>query len=92
MDELAESDLIEPDHLLKTSLYAGQDEADIEDVIGRDMYVHLVNGCLKLIGPHLLPTTKPSSAPGRVVKEVEAHCALLPPGPPSLVTTRPLLT
>ena len=82
MDELEESDLIEPDHLLKTSLYAGQDEADIEDVIGRDMYVHLVNGCLKLIGPHLLPTTKPSSAPGRVVKEVEAHCALLPPGFP----------
>ena len=80
MDNLEKSDLLEPDHLLKTSKFAGQDEADIEDVIGRDMYVHLVNGCLDLREPHLLPPAKPSSAPERVVKEVEAHCALLPPG------------
>ena len=89
MEELEKSDLLEPDHLLKTSMYAGQDEADIEDVIGRDMYVHLVNGCLELREPHLLPAAKPSSAPERVVKEVEAHCALLPPGFPEFSHYKP---
>ena len=83
--------MLEPDHLLKTSEYAGQDEADIEDVIGRDMYVHLVNGCLELREPHLLPPpAKPSSAPERVVKEVEAHCALLPPGFPEFNHYKPV--
>ena len=91
MDNLEKSDLLEPDHLLKTSEYAGQDEADIEDVIGRDMYVHLVNGCLELREPHLLPPpAKPSSAPERVVKEVEAHCALLPPGFPEFNHYKPV--
>ena len=89
IDKLEKSDLLEPDHLLKTSTYAGQDEADIEDVIGRDMYVHLVNGCLGLREPHLLPAAKPSSVPERVVKEVEAHCALLPPGFPEFSHYKP---
>ena len=89
IDNLEKSGLLEPDHLLKTSMYAGQDEADIEDVIGRDMYVHLVNGCLELREPHLLPAARPSSAPERVVKEVEVHCALLPPGFPEFSHYKP---
>ena len=89
MEKLEKSDLLEPDHFLKTTMYADQDEADIEDVIGRDMYVHLVNGCLDLRDPHLLPAAKPSSAPERVVKEVEAHCALLPPGFPEFSHYKP---
>ena len=89
MDELEKSGLLEPDHLLKTSTYTDQDEADIEDVIGRDMYVHLVNSCLELREPHLLPAAKPSNAPERVVKEVEAHCALLPPGFPAFSHYKP---
>ena len=43
----------------------------------------LVNSCLELRESHLLPAAKPSNAPERVVKEVEAHCALLPPGFPA---------
>ena len=89
IDKLEKSDLLEPDHLLKTSMYAGQDEADIEDVIGRDMYIHLVNGCLELREPHLLSAAQPTSAPARVVKEVEAYCALLPPGFPEFSHYKP---
>ena len=89
MEKLEKSDLLEPDHFLKTTMYADQDEADIEDVIGRDMYVHLVHGCLDLRDPHLLPAAKPSSAPERVVKEVETHCALLPPGFPEFSHYKP---
>ena len=82
MDRLEKSGLLEADHLLRTSTYASQDEADIEDVVGREMYVQLVNGCLGLRDPHLLPPTKRDTAPDRVVKEAEQHCSLLPPGFP----------
>lgn len=79
LESLEESGLLEKDRLLKTSNYVGHD-ADIEDVVGRPMYIELVNGCLSLSPPHRLPPEEPDDAPERVVKEVEAHCRLLPPG------------
>ena len=80
IDKLEESGLLAPNHLLRTSTYAGQAEADIEDVVGREMYVELVNGCLGIQDQHRMPTEKPDDAPERVVKEADAFCALLPPG------------
>ena len=82
MDRLRDSGLLEPGHLLLTHQFADQDEADIEDLVGREMYVHLVNGAMQLYGMHCLPSEKPAEASPRVVKEVENHCALLPPGYP----------
>ena len=90
IDQLEDSGLLEPDHLLKTSTYARQDEADIEDLVGREMYVELVNGCLGLREPYLIPATKPDGAPDRVVKEVEEHCGLLPPGSPEFGHYKPV--
>jgi len=66
------------DNLVTVNSFAGQDEADIEDVFGREFYIALVNKALDLRSPHKIPTSKPSSAPIRVVKEVEAHAASLP--------------
>lgn len=66
-------------HLLTLDTFAGQKEADIEDVLGRDFYVALVNSALDLRGPSALPQTRPTEAPSRVAKEAEAHCAVLPP-------------
>lgn len=82
MDKLRDSGLLEPGHLLLTSQFSGQDESDIEDLVGREMYIHLVNGAMQLQGMHCLPSEKPAEAPPRVVKEIEKHCALLPPGYP----------
>lgn len=65
-------------HLVTLDTYAGQKEADIEDVLGREFYVALVNKALDLRAPHELPTTKSTSAPERVVKEVEQFTAVLP--------------
>ena len=79
LDSLEESGLLEKDRLLKTSDYVGHD-ADIEDVVGRPMYIELVNDCLSLSPSHRLPAEEPDDAPERVVKEVEAHCRSLPPG------------
>lgn len=65
-------------HLLTLDTFAGQKEADIEDVLGREFYVSLVNSALDLRVPHALPQARPSGAAIRVAKEVEAHCATLP--------------
>ena len=68
--------------MLLTSQFSGQDESDIEDLVGREMYIQLVNGAMELQGKHRLPPEKPSEASPRVVKEAEKHCGLLPPGYP----------
>jgi len=90
VDKLGDSGLLPPGHLLKTSDYTQQTDADIEDLVGRPMYVHLVNSALSLGGTNLLPSTKPATAPIRVVKEVEAHCATLPPGTPDFDHFKPV--
>lgn len=63
--------------------YAGQVEADIEDIIGRANYVDLVNKCYELEPTRRVPAAKPNGASQRALKEVEAHFATLPPGAPT---------
>lgn len=53
--------------------YAGQDEADVEDLLGRTAYIGLVKECYDLSPTEALPATKPATAPMRCVKEVEDH-------------------
>ena len=65
-------------HLLTMDTYAKQKDADIEDVLGREFYVALVNKALNLQAPHELPKTKLETAPSRVAKEAELHAATLP--------------
>lgn len=83
IDRLEESGLLPEGHIVKTSEITGKAESDIEDVIGRQLYINLVNGAVGLTGQHCLPDKKPTDALPRVVKEVEAHCRLLPPGYPA---------
>lgn len=66
-------------HLVTADSYAGQTEADIEDVLGRDFYLALVTKALDLRSPNELPASKPQDAPDRVAKEVDLFCATLPP-------------
>lgn len=51
----------------------GHDEADIEDMIGRDLYVELINRCYALEDAKKLPLQKSNDAYIRVVEEVEEH-------------------
>lgn len=90
IDRLEQSGLLTSGHVLRTSRYTKQDESDIEDLLGRDLYVELVNGCLGLTGSQRLPAVKPEKVPGRVVKEVEAHCSGLPPGFPEFYHYKPV--
>jgi len=82
IDRLENSGLLPPGHLLRTSKYTNNVESDIEDVIGRELYIEIVNRYLRLDDEHKLPQSKPNAADERVVKQVEAHCRLLPPGHP----------
>jgi len=80
--DLRVSKLLEAGRLFGAEKYAGQAEADIEDMLGRQLYGDLVNRCYNLPAAQQLPQTRPDGAPLRVVKEVEAHFAILPPDAP----------
>lgn len=82
VDRLEESGLLEDGHMLKTTTFAGQDEADIEDLLGWELYSTLVNGALQIPQDHKLPADKPDDAELRIVKEVDKMTKLLPPGVP----------
>lgn len=79
---LKESNLLKQGHVFSADMYVKQDEADIEDLIGRSNYVSLVNQCYGLTGTEALPSKKPAKAPVRVMEEVEAHFRTLPPSVP----------
>ena len=66
-------------HLLRADAFAGQAEADTEDILGREFYVALVNAAYDLPPSLRVPVARPVDAPMRVVKEVETHFRTLPP-------------
>ena len=63
-----------------TDAYAGQKEADVEDILGAQLYVELVNACYALKGKQAVVV--PPETGGRIVKHVDEHFrTLLPPTP-----------
>jgi predicted ATPase len=77
--ELRESDLLRKGHVFSAEMYADQPEADVEDILGRALFVALTNECYALKGKHKLPEKRGTQSPLRVVKEAEEHFAVLPP-------------
>jgi predicted ATP-dependent endonuclease of OLD family len=72
---LKESQLLREGHVFTMDTYANQEEADIEDVIGRDAYIELVALTYDLPVDKKLPAKKPTNAPVRVVKEAKEFLA-----------------
>lgn len=64
-------------HLVTLDTYAGQSDADMEDVLGRSFYLALVRRTLDLRQPHDFPELTPAATPARVMQEVEQHTATL---------------
>lgn len=58
--------LVRDGRVFTADAYAGQTEADIEDIIGRANYVELVNKCYGLEVSRRLSATKPADAPMRL--------------------------
>lgn len=81
--ELRESNLLKAGRVFTADQFAGSPvEADTEDIVGRDMFVALVNATYGLTGVKQVPATAPGGAPIRIVKEVEDHFKLLDPTDP----------
>ena len=75
---LRENGLLRDGHVLTADMLVDQDEADIEDLVGRRLYIDVVNRAYGLGSANRLKATKPDGAPARVVKEVEDHFRLIP--------------
>jgi predicted ATPase len=91
IDDLEASKLLKDGYLLRTTAYASQSEADIEDLLGRSMFRFLVNGCLEIVGtPHEFPETKPKDASERLVKEAEDFNCTLPAAVPEFGHYKPV--
>ena len=90
VDRLAQSNLLKESHLIKVTDLVGQDEADIEDLLGRDFYIGIINKQLTIYGAKKLSAEKPEEASIRVVKEVETHFATLPPAVPEFNHYQPI--
>lgn len=75
---LRDAQLLQESNILTAAMFVqDSDEADIEDMVGRDLYVALVNGAYQLAGRKAVPEACPEGAPPRVVEEVTAHFKLL---------------
>jgi hypothetical protein len=89
LEELSRSCLLKEARILIPDAYAGQSEADIEDIIGRRNYCCLVNACYNLSAKRQVEVE--DSIPSRIVKEVEAHSATLPRALPQFDRLQPAL-
>ncbi|MBI3245017.1 MAG: AAA family ATPase [Deltaproteobacteria bacterium] len=79
---IKESKLLRDGHVLTMDMYAGQAEADVEDLLGRMMYLDIVREAYEQDRKAWLPSKRPATAPERVVKEMEQFFNTLPANVP----------
>lgn len=70
---LRDSEIMRAGHLFTAHTFTGASEADVEDMLGRDLYAALVAATYGLAKKDLLPATKPADASDRVAVEVREH-------------------
>ena len=78
MVDRLDAELMDRGFLLKTTDFVDQDEADIEDLVGWELYAHLVNESLGVPNQHRLPSERPEGCT-RIVKTIEEKARVLPP-------------
>ena len=78
MVDRLEKELMDEGCLLRTTEFVEQKDADIEDLVGWELYAHLVNESLGVPNQHRLPSDRPEG-PKRIVKVVEEATNVLPP-------------
>lgn len=79
VDDLRRSEVLKQGHVLTADAYAGQSEADVEDLLGASTYIALVNASYGLTGSQTI--SAPTSAT-RIVKAVEDQFRVLGTGVP----------
>ena len=71
--DLKESEILSSGHVFTADSFANQIEADIEDILGRDLYVKIVNRCYELKEKKRVPKVRPDNATELVLEEVKQH-------------------
>lgn len=82
LQALRDKGLLSLGRVLKASIYVDQEDADVEDLIGRALYITLVHACYGLNEATSLPAERPADAPACVTAEVARHFTSLPPWTP----------
>lgn len=82
--EIRESDLLQDGHVFTADMFVAneQSEADVEDMVGRELYLRIVNAAYSLKADQRVPAKKPEDSPERAVQEVEQHFKTLPASVP----------
>ncbi len=70
---LQESEILKAGHIFTADMYAGKEEADIEDIIGRSNYIKIVNDCYTLDKTHQMPEENKLDSSKTVLEEVETY-------------------
>ncbi len=87
LEGLWERGILQFGRILRPAIYLehDQEDAQVEDLLGRELYRHLVTGCYRLQESAVLAGAfddRPDARPSRLVAEVERHFASLPPWAP----------
>ena len=75
--------LLQDGRVFSADSYAAQPEADIEDIVGRENYIEIVNKAYELDTSRRVPAMKPADAAARVAEEVRRHFMTLPADAPT---------
>jgi hypothetical protein len=89
VDDLRRSKLLRDGHVLTADMYADQEEADTEDLIGRAAYTALVNQAYSLTSTKRLVGSDADGEVGRVLKTVKDHFGTLAPESPEFDHFKP---
>lgn len=78
---LEETAILASAAVLTCDEFAGKPQADIEDIVGDELYAALVNGTYQLSGKNAFipPASETGQVTGRILKAAEAHMRLMPP-------------
>jgi predicted ATP-dependent endonuclease of OLD family len=81
VDQIKQSKLLQDGHVFAVTDFVQQDEADVEDLLGPELYVDLVNS---KYGQQLVPADVLTLSPEtpRLVRKLEAAFKVLPPNAP----------
>jgi hypothetical protein len=84
LEGLWERGILQFGRILRPALYldTDQEDAQLEDLLGRRLYRNLLTGCYDLPESGVLNEDAPATPALRVVAEVEQHFTSLPPWAP----------
>ncbi len=89
LEGLWERGVLQFGRILRPGLYVDQEDAQIEDMLGRSLFRELVVGAFNLGESGLLPGLAPAEAPRRLVAETESFFATMPPWAPKFDSFAP---